>query len=235
MRRLLLGIVLVTASASACSVNTVEKGGSSGSPDPSGSGSTAAGDGGVSSGGDGSATDGTRPPASTVEAPIDIDGTCPAFSACGGDPQGTFDYTGGCIDDVFANLRQSCPALDTSKLDVTVKGSITFAGKALTRDVTVKMTGDIVFPEICTMGQCALLEGQLKGVFDSVSCTGSAACTCTVANDERDADATTYSISGSTLTTTDGDTYEICEQGGELSYRGKGAGAEEGAFRLKRR
>jgi hypothetical protein len=113
-------------------------------------------------------------------ADVDIDGTCSAFVACGGDPQGTFDYTGGCIEDVFAGARGACSGLDTTKAIVKVKGSITFNGNALLRDVTVTTSGQITLPQSCTYGQCAMIENNLKGAFDSVSCTGSTDCTCTI-------------------------------------------------------
>ncbi len=235
MRRLV--VALAFFSLAACSVTTVDKGPSSGDPSSnpaSGSGS----DGGVAPGKDDGSTTGTNgndPPASSLEASIDVDGTCPAFSGCGGNPQGTFDYTGGCIDDVFADARKACPSLDASKVDVSVKGSLYFAGNHVRRSVTLRVSGDLVLPAACTYGQCAMIEKQLQGSFDSVSCSGSADCTCTISKTDTDSDGTTYVIAGSTLTTAEGEKYEICENGAGLTYAGRSAGTERGTFELKKR
>jgi hypothetical protein len=241
MRRLLLALVVGSfASLVACTVeNTPASGGgsSSSSPSPSGSSTSAAPPNVSAEAGSPSSSGGPNgaPPASQTEATVDVDGTCSAFQACGGNPQGTYDYTGGCIEDVFAGARGACPALDTSKAIVKVKGSITFAGNALTRNVTVTTTGSLLLPESCTYGQCAAIESELKSAFDSVSCTGSADCTCTISKTETEADATTYTIQGSVVTTADGDQYSICEKGVDLTYSGHSAGSEEGTFSLKKR
>ena len=68
-----------------------------------------------------------------------------------------------------------------------------------------------------------------------MSCTGSSACECTVSKTEKEADATTYTVQGSVVTTADGDEYAICENGAQLTYSGKSAGSEQGTFTLKKR
>lgn len=235
MRRVLLALVVGSfASLAACTVEnnpTPPGGSSSGStqtPDGSSSNNTGTPDGSTNN-------SSNAPPASTTEAEVDIDGTCSAFVACGGNPQGTFDYTGGCLDDVFSQARSACPALDTSNAVVKVKGSITFKGAALTRDATVTISGSITFPQTCSAGQCALLENELKSAFDSASCSGSSSCTCTISKTENEKDATTYTIQGSVVKTADGDEYTICEKGSDLSYSGASAGSEEGTFTMKKR
>lgn len=240
MRRLLVAVILGSfASLVACTVENSPGPGSSGGASSSSGGSsggssgTASADGGGASSSSGGSSGSTGAPLG--EAPVDIDGTCSAFQACGGDPQGTFDYTGGCIEDVFAGARGACPALDTSKAIVKVKGSIAFNGNALTRDVTVTISGSLTLPESCTAGQCAAIEAELKSAFDSVSCTGSSSCICTISNTESEKDATTYTIQGSLVTTADGDEYSICEKSADLSYSGKSAGSEQGTFTLKKR
>jgi hypothetical protein len=240
----LRGSVVVSAllsfclAAAACSTTVNEGGPGSSNPSSNGSdaGTNSQGDGGSPSSDGQAQNPGDKPAASNAEANIELDGTCPSFTACGGNPSGTYDYTAGCIDDVFANARQQCPGLDTSKAKVTIKGSIYFlANSALHRAITVTTSGSITFPQSCTAGQCATVENALKGTFDSVSCTGSSDCTCTISNVESESDATTYTISGSTVTTGDGEKYSICEKSGTLEYKGKSAGAEEGVWTLKKR
>lgn len=238
--RLLAVAGFVVVSLAACTVNNAPGPGNGSSGGSSSTDPSSSPDGGSSqsngtqnqTGGGGSSS---TPATSQTAAEVDVDGTCSAWVACGGNPQGTFDYTGGCIEDVFAGARDACPALDTTKAKVTVKGSVTFAGNALTRDVTVTIGGALTFPQSCTFGQCAMIENELKSAFDSVSCTGSSDCTCTVSKIENEKDATTYTIQGSLVTTADGDEYSICEKGADLSYSGKSAGAEQGTFTLKKR
>lgn len=241
MRLLLPGLVVasfVSLSLVACTVqNSPGTGGASSSSSggsSSGSSGTPTADGGGSS--NGGSSSGSSGNLQSNGGPVDIDGTCSAFAACGGNPQGTYDYTGGCIEDVFAAARSACSNLDTSKAEVTVKGSIEFAGNALKRNATVTISGHIVFPESCTSGiPCSAIENELKNGFDSASCTGSSACDCTISKIEADTDATTYTIQGSLVTTADNDEYSICEKGADLSYSGKSAGSEQGTFTLKKR
>lgn len=231
---------IATVSALACSVTTTDKGGgSSGQPAPSSSG-TSASPPSSSSSGSGSppaSSTSSAPPASTVAANVTIaSAACPVFQACGGSPQGTYDYTGGCLGDVFADARSQCPGLETSNVNATVQGSITFDGNALVRDATAHVTGSIFFPSSCSYGQCSSLETAIKGGFDSVSCSPKdGGCDCQIARTDHGTDATTFTIAGSTLTTADGDQYAICEQGSSLGYRGKSASAEDGTWTMKKR
>ena len=84
-----------TGGASSSSSGGSSSGGSSGAPSADGGGTTSSSSGGSSGSSGGNPSGG----------PVKIDGTCSAFQACGGNPQGTYDYTGGCIEDVFAGAR----------------------------------------------------------------------------------------------------------------------------------
>lgn len=210
------------------------EGGSSGSSGTAANGNPT-GDGGPTSD---AATEGSpsgTPEASKVEAPVDIDGTCTPAKACGGSLSGTYDYERGCIADAFASARKSCPSIDTSGAKVVVKGSLTFSGNALTRAVTSTVSGSVVVPASCSSGQCSLVESALKGAFDSVTCSGSSACTCTISSTTTTKNATTFTTSGSVVTTADGDTYSYCIEGGKLTYEGKAAAAEDGVWSLTKR
>jgi cytoskeletal protein RodZ len=136
---------------------------------------------------------------------------------------------------VFKAARKQCPTLDTTNAKVTVTGSLTFASPALTRKATIKLSGTIVAPQACTAGQCAAAEALLKSSFDSVTCTGTSDCTCTIAKEDKLDDATTYTVSGNTITTNGGETYDFCEKGTSFEYTGKSAGAEDGVWTLTKR
>ena len=222
--------LLATFAVAACTTTTTGNGGGSsgGSPDGATTPSTPGADGGAES-------STSLPPPSASEANVDVDGTCPAFSACGGSPQGTYDYAAGCISDAVSAVQQQCPTADTSGLKVTVRGSLHFVGDALTRDAVSTTSGTIVLPATCSQGQCAAVESALKSAFDSATCSGSAACTCTVKRVDTTKDATTFTVAGSTLTTAAGDTYAICASGSSLAYQGRSAGAEDGFWKLTKR
>lgn len=79
------------------------------------------------------------------------------------------------------------------------------------------------------------VEAALKSGFDSVTCTGAAACTCTVKRTDSGSDVTTFAIAGDTLTTAGGDSYAICEQGNTFRYKGKSTASEDGIWELKKR
>jgi hypothetical protein len=127
--------------------------------------------------------------------------------------------------------------MQTAAVKSTVKGSIYFVGSnALEREVTASVSGTLMFPADCTLGQCAAVESALASGFDSAVCTPQAGgCNCQVSRTEVTQDATTYTVSGDSLTTAGGDVYAICEKSGSLGYHGKSAGAEEGSFTLKKR
>lgn len=206
-----------------------------------------AGDGGASTSPTGSSTSTTTPgadgsapsavpPASTVEADVEIGATCPAFTACGGSLDGTYDYSGGCLGDLLADARKQCPTLDSSGVKVVVKGSLHFSGGVLDRNVVSTVSGVLAFPAACAAGQCGVVETALKGAgFPTAKCTGSSACDCTVSRVETTKNKTTFTTAGSTVTTGDGETYEICAKGADVTYRGKSAGSEEGSWSLKKR
>ena len=231
MRFAVFALLSVLTAACSATTNTGTGGGGSSGGSPDGGSVTPGTDGG-SSGADSSTT---VPPPSSSEANVDLDGTCPAFEACGGAPQGTYDYSAGCIADAVSSVKTQCPTADTSGLKVTVRGSLTFLGDALTRDAVSVTSGTIVLPATCSQGQCAVVESALKTAFDSATCTGTAACTCTVKRTDTTKNATTFTVTGTTLTTADGDSYGFCAAGGSLKYQGKSAGSEDGLWELTRR
>jgi len=158
-------------------------------------------------------------------------------TACGGALGGTYDYTGGCVGDVFADARKQCPSLDTKNVTVKVAGSLFFdPPSALRRDGTAKIAGNVIVPAACSAGQCSAVESALKGSFDTIKCTSAGTgCDCAVTKTEVTKTATTYTIEGNTVKTADGDTYDYCVNATGFTYKGKSVGAEEGSWTLKKR
>jgi hypothetical protein len=220
MRRFLATLGVLTLVV-ACSSKTTTSSSSSGASTSSGSsGST------------------TPPAASTTEASVQVAGSCPAFVACGGTPSGTYDYSGGCSD-VLGMLRRTCTGLNTTQTVVKVKGSIYFlADNALKRSVTIAVSGSVRIPASCVGGTCIIVEQGLSQYgFGNATCTdaGGGACDCTVSKTTPRNDSTTYTLEGNNVKTADGETYEICDDGASLKYKGKSAGTEEGSWELAKR
>jgi hypothetical protein len=151
--------------------------------------------------------------------------------------QGAYDYTGGCVGDVFASLRAQCPTVDTSGVTVTVTGTLYFAGTALHRNVKLAATGTVNVPASCAAGQCAAVQAGLTSAGITATCTGSSSCSCTISQTDTNTAATTYTITGSTLTTADGDNYDFCvtPATGKLAYKGTSTKSEAGNWELKKR
>ncbi len=239
-----LAFVTCVSAAMACTVTSTEGGGG---PADNSSGGVGTGSSGKTGGPSGapapapaspSVVDAKHPPpAATSSAPVEISAACPAFSACNASPLGTYDYKSGCIGDVFAEARKQCPGMQAVDVNAAVIGSITFDGAALARDVNAQVSATLVFPADCTLGQCTEVESALEsGGFDSATCTAqSGGCSCAVHKTSSRNDYATYTISGSVLTTSDGDRYDLCEKSGTLSYEGSSTGSESGSFSLTKR
>lgn len=118
-----------------------------------------------------------------------------------------------------------------------MKGSLYFlAGGALERNVTSNVSGTVKFPDSCTGGfGCAAAEIALAKEFPNIKCTGTTQCTCTASRSDTNTAATTYTVTGNTVKTADGDEYEYCVNASTLTYSGKTKEAESGVWQLKKR
>jgi hypothetical protein len=182
-----------------------------------GTDSTDGGDGGRDAGKDGN-----------IDAPeIELTyGACADVTPCGGDPKGTWRYSAGCIRSaVFANAKAQCPLLAESNVKARMRGVVTITDTGLDRNAAVDFSATLTIPDTCTQGfGCAavpLLLTQPAPVgpgFDTATCTGTTTCTCEVAKHFTDQVTTTYTQSGSTLTTGASETFAVCVDGAKLSY-----------------
>jgi hypothetical protein len=179
-----------------------------------------------------------KPPPSTSKGEVTFGAACDAVVPCGGTLAGTYDYTGGCMGDVFADFEELCPGIDPSGLALSVAGSLYFFGNELSRAVTTTISGTMVYPAACAelFGGCDALETALASDLGTASCTaGVAACSCELAGSKTDTSTTTFTVSGNTATTADGGSAELCVAGSELSYVGNLFDDEEGTWKLKKR
>lgn len=191
------------------------------------------------------------PPPATFDL---TSGTCTETTPCGGDPTGTWDYSAGCISDADladfqATVRQACPTATVSGVAGTMSGRVTFGGNAVTRKGTVSAKTDLTIPQACASqvgGDCNLVGqaivtaggGQVKGA--TCATGGSGGCNCKVELAfSSDKIGTTYTTSGSKLTTSDGDEYDYCVKGQTLSHKQTRAGSrtsnEPGVYEATKR
>jgi hypothetical protein len=121
-------------------------------------------------------------------------GTCGNTTACGGDIVGTWKITSSCIsvDATSMVASMGCPGETASASGFTITGSITYNAD-MTYSSNSTLSGNVVvgLPASCLTQQgititCGQLQQVLQGMaatagFQSVRCSGSSGCSCTVA------------------------------------------------------
>jgi hypothetical protein len=236
-------LVLVVASAltfgcggkNTSDANTSSGGETSTGGADSGSGGTDT-EGGTSSFGGDSSTGGTG------ETNIAIGEGCDPLVPCG-DIEGTWEYQGGCVDWEQlgvdpSQLEAMCPEA-TWESTGSVTGTVTFTNGTVTRDATVTSVTNITVPDSCIqdLGQglltCPTLGLAIATYMPGAVCTPDGTdCICTGETTAADWGASTYSVSGSTLTLGDGRTFDFCTDGATLRYQETGAEPEPGIYDL---
>ena len=163
--------------------------------------------------------------------PIQI-GNCSTFTACGGNVVGTWDYTGGCVADPFANNQ--CTTLVVHSQSASMKGTITFASDGgasgqVTRNLQASYDANITVPSSCTYKQsCTNIAGYLQQASPgaTVTCTTNSqqGCDCSYSAVFTDQSTRPYTIQGTDLLVGQGapnqiDHYAYCVQGTSMQYQ----------------
>ncbi len=165
-------------------------------------------------------------------------GTCPAFTACGGDEHGTWDYTAACDSKNYAaQIQQSCPSATIKSLTGTKKGTVLIAGSGIARDVVTTVNSVVTVPGSCAtpLGGCSGVQAALQQAFPGATCaaSGSAgACDCSATINSTIRDATTYTKTGNRITVANGDIYDFCITGSKMTYT---EGGTTGVFEMTKR
>jgi hypothetical protein len=164
----------------------------------------------------------------------DEGGACSDASACGGDVTGTWKIASSCLEmEPQMPGSMSCPGATGQMQDVKMNGGVTY-GADKTYQSNITLTGKVIvtLPASCLMQQgttvsCAQLQQSLQSSaadqgYESVSCTGSSGCTCTMQlAPQTDTTSGTYSTNGGTLTMTSSggspDDSDYCVAGGKLT------------------
>jgi hypothetical protein len=150
---------------------------------------------------------------------------CSTFSACGGVLVGTWKLDGICG-------QASSPLCPTAQItnNVTATGTATFDTANFTFSVTSMGTSTSVIPHACLAGisNCS----QLSNPGANTTCTGDAnvSCTCVATVNSTVTQNGTYTVNGSTLTTTingGGSTSSnYCVSGGSLKVQPTALGGQ---------
>jgi hypothetical protein len=165
--------------------------------------------------------------------------TCGTFSPCGGDITGTWTIDGLCIEgDVASLMGQSSdmPAecKDAIKsLTMKASGTLTYANGVETSNVTMNMAGHYVYSAACisamaggttvpvTQAVCDAASSSTGADGPQIACKlAGGGCDCTMSMTDTTNETADYTVSGSTLSYTDGsDGAEFCVSGKALTVR----------------
>jgi hypothetical protein len=215
--------------------------GCSSAPAPSGNGDAGAtSDGSPQQSGDSGQSQGDSSLGDPPAVSISIQSSCPAVTACGGDPTGTWDYSSGCGEVNLDQVKQACSGASVSNVTGTVAGRVILEAGNVSRVYDLEYQATISVPMVCAQpaGGCPGVETLIAPGFDTASCAsnGSGGCNCDVSGHDQGAGATTYTVQGNQIVTADGNSYDFCVQGGTMDYRHvSGSSPEAGSFKLTKR
>lgn len=194
------------------------------------------GDGGADDAGGGADAASDAPPeASTV--PLTLS-TCAAFTPCGGDVEGTWTLTGGCLDDPLATSKGLCPTLVVNSEVANASGTVTFTKGVVTRGYQTHYGIDITIPSVCLQGAtCDQAQTAYRAYIPNATCTAasSGGCECVGSIDTTATQGSTYTIANDEIVTAGGDHYAYCITGNTMQYRhASGPNPELGSYTLEK-
>jgi hypothetical protein len=205
-------------------------------------------DDGASGGDGGSSTDSgsigaDAGPAPDVEFEVRVDGTtCPALTSCGGEVEGAWQVSGGCVDfgSVASLLRTLCSGATITGIAVA-NGRISFSGGMMQRDLRFEGRGAVGVPAGCASlaGGCPGAADQIRravpGLTVTCAATPGGACDCPVTLAPLLVDEGPYRIDGNQIVrTSDGRRWDYCVSGTSLRYRETTGTLEPGTFAFTR-
>ena len=170
-------------------------------------------------------------------ANIELQDSCPSFTPCGGDVEGTWDYTGGCAELDLSQLKQACSGITVSDTSATVTARVVFAAGQVNRTYTATGKAKLNVPAVCAQpaGGCTALQSAI-GADATCSDDGGGGCNCNITSTASDDKTDSYTVQGDTVVTGDGNSYDFCVNGGSMTYRhSSGDSAEQGSFQLTKR
>jgi len=165
-------------------------------------------------------------------------GGCPAFTACGGDEVGIWDFAGGCIEVDLSAVSACAGATVTRKVGYG-RGCVDFDGTFGRRvgQATVEIETHVP-PSICTLGGCMALQTQLRanGVTGATCVDASdGGCDCEASTTNDLEQASSYTIEGNTIVV-GSRRWDYCISGDTMTYTDVTLGTPEpGIYDLTKR
>lgn len=218
-----------------------DPGGAEGGADPGtppGTGGAGAGSGAGASGGSGQAAGagsmgGGLDPSDLPgggDGPATGDGSCPAFTPCGGELSGSWAYVETCPTSNVALLQVACPT-GTVAFEPGGAAALTFSDGQVARSGSPVGDSVITFPAECAFDGCATIGAFVGSAGQCSDVGGGCACRTPFSVDWGQQAFTT---NGTQLRLADGRTFEYCVQDDRLTYRETGSATEPGVFTLQR-
>ncbi len=152
---------------------------------------------------------------------------CPAPAACASELTDTeWVYSAVCLEQqaIFAPVYEECPSsVLNGPADVSVAGSMTFAGAVVTHNATISATGVFQIPVACTNLDCKGEQEVLKnnGAGPNTYCYpephDDLSCRCLVDFEIEITQEQTYTLTDGKLVLRDGTEYDACASNTALS------------------
>jgi len=161
------------------------------------------------------------------------------YSACGGDPTGTWNIAGMCTENSVASIlneeygsqASSCGDIVKSA-SLTMTGTATYSSGTITYSTNTVVTSTLSLLSTCisalagstvtvSASVCSALQTSMNksdGMSGTCSLSGSN-CSCSLTQSVSDSSSDTYTVSGSTITEGGGDSYDFCVSGNSMSER----------------
>jgi len=161
------------------------------------------------------------------------------YSACGGDPTGTWNIAGMCTENSVTSIlngdyrsqASSCGDIVKSA-SLTMTGTMTYSSGTITYNTNTVVTSNLLLSSTCisdlagstvtvSASLCSALQTSMNssdGMSGTCSLSGSN-CGCSLTQSISDSSSDTYTVSGSTITEGGGDSYDFCASGKSMSER----------------
>lgn len=236
-----LSVLAIASTLAACgndTPSTVDAGTDAGMVTLDGGADDAGADAGATDGGSDAGTTPTDAPmsdAGSLDALISFAAECPAFSPCGGDVIGTWNYESICItnDEVTGPFEGTCPGTELLMGSGAASGVVTLTGTEITRTVSTSVEVTIALGSSCTALCSAapgIIESRLPG--STVTCavdSGDGRCHCDLAYGSAVDETEGYTLTKGGIVTASGRTFNYClETDGSFRYREVGPMPEPG-------
>jgi len=165
--------------------------------------------------------------------------TCSAFTACGGELDGQWAIDGVCTEGDLSEAMLSSSDLPAEcknalqSVSVQMSGTLTYASGTETSDIKMTMKAKYTFTAACISAMAGMTVPMSQEACSAAGSVGSGdpeapvvscslagnACSCTMTMDMQGADMDTYTVSGSTIIYSGGDTAQFCVSGNNLTMR----------------